>query len=273
MAQNPVLFAGIDWRWVWLVVAGFLAGVLNAVAGGGSILSFPAILGMGILPVQANATNTVAIWPGQLTSVAAYRRDVMRNLRIAWPMGVAGLIGGTGGAVILLHTPQQTFLHTVPWLILGASAIFAVSGPVSRWLARLNLARIQDAKAGHVHQPQRVPLFLATVVVSLYIGYFGAGSGFLLMTLLALFGYQDVHAINALKIVANLLANGMAFVIFVVEGQVVWRYCLAAMVAAAIGGYSSATLARRVPQSFLRGMVVVIGITIAAWFFWKNGRP
>lgn len=270
MAHNSWFFSNIDWRWVWLVTAAFLAGVLNAVAGGGTILSFPAILGMGVLPVQANATNTVAIWPGQLTSVAAYRRDVIRNLRIAWPMGVAGLIGGTCGALLLLNTSQRTFLHLIPWLILGASAIFAASGPVSRWLARLNSARLQEARAGHVHQPQLGPLFLSTMAVSFYIGYFGAGSGFLLMTLLALFGYQDIHAINALKIVANLMANGVAFLIFVVEGQVVWRYCIAAMLAAAIGGFSSATLARRVPQPILRGFVVVLGITIAAWFFWKS---
>lgn len=264
--------AGTDWRWLWLAFAGFTAGVLNAVAGGGSFLSFPAILGMGVLPVQANATNTVAIWPGQLTSVAAYRDDVRRNLRIAWPMGLAGLIGGTAGAVVLLNTPQRTFLHLVPWLLLVAASVFAISGPVTRRLAKLNLARMQDAQAGHVHRPQRVPLFLATIAVSFYIGYFGAGAGFLLITLLSLFGYQDIHAINALKVVANLLGNGVAFLIFVIDGQVVWRYCLAAMIAAAIGGYCSASLARRVPQPVLRALVVVIGVTMAAWFFWKNGR-
>ena len=103
------LAAGINWHWVWLVAAAFLAGVLNAVAGGGSFLSFPALLGMNMLPVQANATNTVAIWPGQLTSVAAYWPDVRKNLRAALLMGLAGLLGGTAGAVVLLNTPQKTF--------------------------------------------------------------------------------------------------------------------------------------------------------------------
>ncbi len=112
--------ATINWHWVWLVVAAFLAGVLNAVAGGGSFLSFPALLGMRILPVQANATNTVAIWPGQLTSVAAYWPDVRKNLRAAWLMGLAGLMGGTAGAVVLLNTPQKTFMRLVPWLLLFA---------------------------------------------------------------------------------------------------------------------------------------------------------
>jgi uncharacterized protein len=260
----------LTWRWIWLIVAAFLAGVLNAVAGGGSFLSFPAILGVGVLPVQANATNTVAIWPGQLTSIAAYRDDVRRNLRSAWLMGLAGLLGGTAGAVVLLNTPQMTFLHLVPWLLLGAASLFAISGPVSRWLERLRQARRERARAGEGHGPRRLPLFLATIAVSFYVGYFGAGAGFLFMTMLALFGYEDIHAINALKVVANLLANGIAFVIFVVDGQVVWRYCLAAMVAAAIGGYVSASLARRVPQPVLRGIVVAIGLGMAAWFFWKN---
>jgi uncharacterized membrane protein YfcA len=262
---------GFDWRWIRLVVAAFAAGVLNAVAGGGSFLSFPAVMGMGVLPVQANATNTVAVWPGQLTSVVAYWADVKDNLHIAWPMGAAGLIGGTVGSLVLLNTPQMTFLHLVPWLLLGSAGLFAVSGPVTRALSRLNLARMHDAVSGKVHEPRRAPLFFSTLIVSFYIGYFGAGSGFLLITLLALFGYQDIHTMNALKVVANVLANGVAFLIFVVKGQVVWRYCLASMVAAAIGGYFSASLARRVPQPVLRALVVVIGVVMAGWYFWRNG--
>jgi len=262
--------AAINWHWVWLVAAAFLAGVLNAVAGGGSFLSFPAMLGVGILPVQANATNTVAIWPGQLTSVAAYRDDVRKNLKAALLMGLAGLLGGTAGAIVLLNTPQETFLHLVPWLLLGAASTFAVSGPVSRALARLNRRRAEREVTSGTHAPRRLPLFAATMVVSFYVGYFGAGAGFLFMTLLALAGYRDIQAINALKVVANLLANGIAFVIFIADGQVVWRFCLAAMVAAGIGGYVSASLAKRVPQPVLRALVVVIGLSMAAWFFWRQ---
>jgi hypothetical protein len=261
------LSAAIDWRWVWLVVAAFLAGVLNAVAGGGSFLSFPAMLGVGILPVQANATNTVAIWPGQLTSIAAYWPDIRKNMSSARMMGLAGLLGGTAGALVLLNTPQKTFMHLVPWLLLGAASTFAVSGPVSRALARLNRKRAQREAAGEAHAPRRAPLFIATIMVSFYVGYFGAGAGFLFMTLLALFGYKDINEINALKVVANLLANGIAFVIFIADGQVVWRFCLAAMIAAGIGGYASASLGRRVPQPVLRALVVAIGLSMAAWFF------
>jgi uncharacterized protein len=282
MAHLHVLLAAVSWQWVWLVMGAFLAGVLNAVAGGGSFLSFPALLGMHIPPVQANATNTVAIWPGQLTSVAAYWKDVCRNRSSAWLLGPAGLVGGTVGALVLLNTPQRTFLHLVPWLLLVAASTFAVSGPVSRALERLNARRARRAaesapgsetdvttsgSKGDAPRPRRAPLFVAAVVVSFYVGYFGAGSGFLFMTLLALFGFRDLNAVNALKVLTNLLANGIAFVIFIAAGQVVWRYCLAAMVAAGIGGYASASLAHKMPQPVLRGLVVVIGLGMAGWFF------
>jgi len=265
MAAFSNFFHLVDWRWLWLSVAAFLAGVLNAVAGGGSFLLFPAMLGMKMLPVQANATNTVALWPGQLTSIAAYRDDIRKNLRLAIPMGIAGFIGGTAGAVVLLNTPQMTFLHLVPWLLLIAAVIFAASGPVSRWLEHRKARR-----SGEPHPPRRLPVFLLTIVVCFYIGYFGAGAGFLIITLLSLFGFQDLNEINALKVVSTTMANGIAFLIFVFDGQVVWRYCLLAMVTCAVGGYTSARFARMVPQAVLRGLVVFIGLGMAAWFFWRN---
>jgi len=265
MTPLSSLLHAIDWHWLWLSVAAFLAGVLNAVAGGGSFLLFPAMLGMKMLPVQANATNTVALWPGQLTSIAAYRSDIRRNRRLAWPMGFAGLLGGTAGALVLLNTPQLTFLHLVPWLLLVAASIFALTGPVTRWLAR------RKAAVGGDKRPLQLrTVFLSTIVVCFYIGYFGAGAGFLLITLLSLFGFEDLNEINALKVVATTMANGVAFLIFVIGRQVEWRYCLLAMVTCAIGGYSSARLARKVPQPILRGLVVAIGLGMAAWFFWRN---
>ena len=255
----------IDLHWLWLAVAAFLAGVLNAVAGGGSFLLFPAMLGMKMLPVQANATNTVALWPGQVTSIAAYWQDIRKNRRLAWPMGLAGFLGGTAGAIVLLNTPQTTFLHLVPWLLLVAASIFAATGPVSRWLARRKLAA-----GGPAHRPKLILVFLSTIFVCFYIGYFGAGAGFLLITLLSLYGFQDLNEINALKVVATTMANGMAFVIFVVSRQVEWRYCLLAMLTCAIGGYTSARFARRIPQPVLRGVVIAIGFGMDAWFFWRN---
>ncbi len=273
MIQIPGLPSYMDWHWLWLTLAAFLAGVLNAVAGGGSFLLFPAMLGMKMLPIQANATNTVALWPGQLTSIAAYRSDIRKNLRVALPMALAGLIGGTGGAVVLLHTPQRTFLHLVPWLLLVAASIFAATGPVARWLDRRRIRLIVDERgpsADQTHAPRRLPVFLCTIMVCFYIGYFGAGAGFLIITLLSLLGYQDLHEINALKVVSTSMANGMAFILFVFNGQVVWRYCLLAMFTCAIGGYTSASMAKSIPQPMLRGLVVAIGLGMAAWFFVKN---
>ncbi|UWZ84511.1 sulfite exporter TauE/SafE family protein [Occallatibacter riparius] len=264
-AAHPIF----HWRSVWLIIAAFIAGVLNAVAGGGSFLSFPALLGTGIQPVQANATNTVALWPGQITSIAAYWEDVRKNMRLVYPMGLAGLIGGTGGAIVLLITPQTTFMKLVPWLLLIAATIFALSRPITRWLDRRAVARHQ--RAGTEPQPPRRRLvFLCTVVVCFYIGYFGAGAGFLIITLLSVFGVEDMNEINALKVVSTSMANGVAFLIFVVSGNVEWRYCLMAMVACAIGGYTSARFARLVPQQVLRAMVIVIGFGMAAWFFWTT---
>ena len=265
MFHFPGLPSFMDWHWLWLTVAAFIAGVLNAVAGGGSFLLFPAMLSMKMLPVQANATNTVALWPGQLTSIAAYRDDIRKNLRLAIPLALAGLLGGTAGAVVLLNTPQTTFLHLVPWLLLVAASIFAATGPVSRWLERRKFTSPISSRP-----PRRLPVFIATVFVCFYIGYFGAGAGFLMITLLSLFGYQNLNEINALKVVSTTAANGIAFLIFVFEGQVVWRYCLLAMVTCAIGGYTSARFARMIPQSVLRGLVVFIGLAMAAWFFWRN---
>ena len=267
LAAQPL----VHWQSVWLVIAAFLAGVLNAVAGGGSFLLFPAMLGTGMLPVHANASNTVALWPGQLTSIAAYRDDMRKHLRLALLMGLAGLIGGTAGALVLLNTPQRTFMALVPWLLLIAATIFALSRPITRWLEHHQAVR--HARTGTASAPRRThrfALFFSSIFVCFYIGYFGAGAGFVLITLLSLFGFEDLNEINALKVVATTMANGIAFVIFVVNGQVEWRFCLLAMVTCAVGGYSSARFARMLPQSVLRTTVIVIGFGMAAWFFWKN---
>src|SRR6201992_278108 len=127
---------GSHWQHAWLIFASFLAGVLNAMAGGGSFLSFPALLGVGVLPIQADATNTVALWAGQFTSIAGYWQDLKANLLLVLPVCSAALLGGVSGAIVLLRTGQATFLALVPWLLLLASGLFAASGPVSRWLQR-----------------------------------------------------------------------------------------------------------------------------------------
>uniref|UniRef100_E6Q066 Putative permease n=1 Tax=mine drainage metagenome TaxID=410659 RepID=E6Q066_9ZZZZ len=258
----------VDWRLPWVVVAAFLAGTLNAVAGGGSFLSFPAMLSVGLGPIQANATNTVALWPGQLTSIAGYWPEVQKHKRLAVKMGAAGLVGGTAGAIVLLNTPAMTFMKLVPWLLLVAALIFAFSGPVTKWLQKRAKAGLQDA---HSHKHRRYwPLVVMTAFVCFYIGYFGAGAGFLIISMLSLFGFDDLNQMNAMKVVSTTMANGVACILFAFSGKVEWRYCLAAMVTCGVGGYLSSRLAKRLNQQFLRGMVVMIGLTMAAYFFWKT---
>lgn len=247
---------------VWLVLASLIAGVMNAMAGGGSFISFPAMLAVGVPPIQANATNTVALWPGQLTSLWALRTDVRRDLLLA--VALASVAGGLTGAVVLLGTRQLTFMRLVPWLLLLASLIFGVSGPVSLWLRRRSAAPHQQ------RTPALLPLLLTLLPICFYIGYFGAGGGFLVMSVLALFGVDDMRSLNALKVTAACLSNLTAILTFVVRGAIVWKYCLISMVLAAAGGYAGALFARRMNPAVLRAVVVVTGCVVAAYFFWRQ---
>ena len=243
---------------------------MNAMAGGGSFVSFPAMLGVGVPPIEANATNTVALWPGQLTSLAALRGDVRRDL-LALVVGTS-VVGGVFGAEVLLHTRQVTFLRLIPWLLLTGALIFGVSGPVSRWLHN----RAQAAGIEQQSQPQPQPpinqfaLFFALLPVCFYIGYFGAGGGFLIMTVLALFGMQDMHQLNAMKVVAACASNLCAIVTFVVSRRVVWHDCLVAMIAAGVGGLVGAHYAKQMNPAVLRAVVVGSGVVVAVYFFWRH---
>ncbi len=255
----------------WLCTASFLAGLLNSVAGGGSFLSFPALLGLGVPPIQANATNTVALWPGQFTSIAAYRRDLGQNRHLVLPLAGAAAVGGVGGGVTLLHTGQRTFLHLVPWLLLAAASLFAVATPLSQWIQRRGRGKAVSLPPEAAVRTSLWPLLLSTTFVTLYIGYFGAGAGFLIMSLLALFGIENVNQINALKVITTTVANGVAVLLFIVERQVLWQHCLLMMVTGAIGGYAGGRSARRLNPRLMRVIVTVLGFAMAGYFFWRNG--
>lgn len=251
-------------HYIWLVAASTIAGVMNAMAGGGSFLSFPAMLGMGVPPVQANATNTVALWPGQLTSLATLRGDVRRDLLPT--VAATCVLGGVTGAEVLLHTRQRTFLYMIPWLILGGTLIFGLSGPLSKWLRR---------RTEHSHSERRIPLLLLGLLlfpVCFYIGYFGAGGGFLVMTILALLGMESMHAMNAMKVVTATLSNLCAIITFVVRGAVVWHYCIVSMAFAALGGWIGARFAKRMDGDVLRRVVVATGCVVAGYFFWREAH-
>jgi uncharacterized membrane protein YfcA len=256
----------------WVILASFLAGSLNAVAGGGSFLSFPAMLSVGLGPIQANATNTVAPWPGQLTSIAGYWDEVRKHRSLALKMALAGLLGGSVGAIILLNTPAQTFLNLVPWLLLFAALIFALSSPAMKLIQRVKGGTTQpgdpDGESGR--KGNHWPLVSVTTLVCVYLGYFGAGAGFLIISLLSVFGFQDLNEMNAMKVVSTTMANGVACILFAFSGKVEWRYCLAAMVTCAVGGYLAARVSQRLDPRFLRGLVVAVGLGMAAYFFWRN---
>jgi uncharacterized membrane protein YfcA len=256
-------------QYLWLYAAAFIAGSLNAIAGGGSFVSFPAMLGLGVLPIPANATNTVALWPGQLTSIAGYRDDLRMNHRLLIPVVSASLAGGLVGAITLLHTAQGTFLKLVPWLLLMAALLFAASGPIAK---RIAASAVEGGHRDRSFSSAKalIPLWIAIAFVCVYIGYFGAGAGFLIMSVLAIFGIQNVRHINALKVVSTTMANGIAVVTFIIGRQIIWRDCLVMMLTAALGGYAGARYSRRLNPVFMRAFVVVLGLGMSAYFFWKQ---
>lgn len=256
----PSLSAHVPY--LWLVIASLIAGGINAMASGGSIVSFPAMLGIGVPPIQANATNTVALWPGQIASTWALRKDLRRDLLTV--VAVASVLGGTGGAYVLLHTGQRTFMRLVPWLLLTASLLFWASGPVSRWLRR------RSSTPDVPRNPARLSLFFALLPICFYIGYFGAGSGFLLMSVFTFYGVEDVQVANSLKVFGAGFSNLCAVSAFIYGGAIVWHYCIVSMLAAGIGGYSGAQYARRMNGDALRSLVVVTGCAMAAYFFWRQ---
>ncbi len=263
--QNSAIHA-VNWRLVWITVVAFVAGMMNAVAGGGSLLSFPAMLGIGLGPIEANATNTLALWPGQFASIAGYWGEIRKLKSMAVWMGLAGLSGGAIGATLLLRTPAGIFMKLVPWLLLTAALIFAFSGP---WQRHFQQRKQAHSVTAHPSDHAFGMVFL-TMLICFYIGYFGAGAGFLLIAMMTLFGLEDLHQMNALKVVATTMANGVACLLFILGGKVVWQYCLAAMITCAMGGYVASRSAKRLNPRMLRSMVVVLGFVLAAYFFWKS---
>lgn len=244
----------------------FWAGALNSVAGGGSFFSFPTLVGLGLPPVNANATNTVALWPGQLAAMVALRRELRSIQKLLVPAMICAAVGGFGGARTLLFTKQGTFLKMVPWLLLFATILFAVSGPARKWLERGRLAGPANGN-GRTRMPPGLLFWLT--MVCFYIGYFGAGAGFLLFAIFSLFGFTNFHELNALKILCNLVANGIAVATFVVAHAVYWKECLIMLLLAAAGGYFGAAYSRKLDPKILRTVVIVAGFSVSAYFFWK----
>ena len=208
-----------------LFLAALLAGAINAVAGGGSFVSFPTLMFIGVPAKFANATNTVALWPGQVASIGAYRRQFAKlSWRMMAPLLVTCVIGGIGGAWVLLKTPTTTFVWLVPWLILSATIIFMMSGRVTRWV------RGRTASNEH-HQFSTGRAVVFQLVIAFYIGYFGAGAGILILAMLALLGMDEIHSMNALKALLTTISNGVAMLMFVFSNAVYWPEAILMIVA------------------------------------------
>jgi hypothetical protein len=251
---------------LWLPVASSFAGALNTVAGGGSFLSLPALLnamkGTGAGSVSVQATNNVALWPGQLTSAIAYRDDLKRHAKRLLPLSISSLAGGLAGAWLLLITPNSRFLYLLPWLLLFAAVMFVLCEPLGRWLQTRRDAHRLDFW-----------LIVGMAVVSCYVGYFGAGGGFLVMALFGICGVTNIHEVNALKVVTAMVSIGIAVFWFIYNGRVVWVYCWQMAILAGIGGYVAARYSKRINHKIMRRFVAGIGFMTAAYFFWHAYGP
>lgn len=248
----------------WLVLlAGFLAAVMNSVAGGGTMLTFPALLAAGLPPIGANTTSTVALYFGQPGSVWAFRKRLTEVKSWILPLSIVSLIGGLIGAWLLLALPESVFNVAVPWLLLLATLLFLLNEPISRHL-RKNAALQKD-------DPQLPKWGLAFQTgVAIYGGYFGAGIGIMMLAGLGLLGLRDVNRMNALKALLGLLCNTAAVIWFVSAGAVNWRLA-AFLLAGSIPGYFFGShFAQRIPARVVRLIVAAIGFAIAAHLFWKQ---
>jgi len=247
--------------YLFLFVAGVLGGALNAVAGGGSFVAFPALMFAGVPPISANATNAVALWVGVTASTGAYRKHLDISRRVMLPLAVTSVIGGIAGAFLLLRTPANTFLHVLPWLMLGATLLFVFGGRLAR-----------GSKSGLAHDASTTAIAVAAIfelVVAVYGGYFGGGVGIMNLAMLAVLGMTDIHAMNALKVVLGGLINGVATVTFILARAVAWKAGAIMTAGAIVGGYFGAHYAQKLPQAWIRAFVIVVGTGMTVYFFWK----
>ena len=244
---------------IFLFAAGALGGALNAVAGGGSFFAFPALLFTGVGAVAANATNTLALWVGVTASGRAYRKHLNISRRVMIPLIAAGIVGGLLGALLLIRTPAQTFLRVLPWLLLGATLLFGFGKHLT--------GRIS---AGISHESSNAAVAGASIfelLVAIYGGYFGGGIGIMNLAMLAAVGMTDMHAMNALKAVLGGVINGVATLTFIASGAIAWKQGIMLTLGALVGGYFAAHYSQRLPQSWIRAFVILVGSAMTVYFF------
>lgn len=237
-------------------LAAFIAGAINSVAGGGTLVSFPSLVWVGLPSTIANATSTVAIWPGSLGGVWGYRRDLKGLPTATYALIVPSLIGGIIGAVLLVLTPTDVFDRLIPLLILFATLLFMLQEPVQRVIKT----------TGKAHAGSKSWLIGALAfqfLVSVYGGYFGAGIGILMLAAFGIMGFTDIHQMNGLKNFLALCINGVAAVYFIYNGMVSWPHAAVMAVGAIAGGIWGAGFARRIGPKGVRKIVIVVGFTMA----------
>jgi len=244
---------------ILLFAVALCAGAINSVAGGGSFLTLPMLLFAGITPVIANATSTLALWPGSLSAAVAYRRE-LRATPVKWLvlLCAVSIIGGFVGAVLLVLTSDTSFLRLLPWLMLVAAVTFSFGGRLRRTPA--------SPREMHAHGSMVVVAVLQ-FLLSIYGGYFGGGMGIMMLATFAIAGMTDIHEMNALKTLLGVAINGLALITFVVKGAIAWGPGLVMIAGAIVGGYFGATIARKTDPKWVRLLVTVIAWTMTTYFF------
>lgn len=240
--------------------AALLAGALNSVAGGGTFFSFPALLAVGVPPVAANASNSVALWPASVSGAWAYRHELARYKRYLIPMGIVSFIGGVGGGLLLLSTKDATFARLIPWLLLFATILFAFSNKLG--------VLLRGAKA--LEPKNSAGTLAGQAVVSVYGGFFGAGMGIMMLASLAMSGHDDVHEINAIKNLLSAVIYSVTVTTFVIAGAVSWPHTLIMLGTATVGGYLGASVARKIPALWLRRFIITVGLILTVFYFYKT---
>ncbi|HKV92483.1 MAG TPA: sulfite exporter TauE/SafE family protein [Candidatus Angelobacter sp.] len=248
---------------ILLFCAALLGGAVNSVAGGGGFIAFPALLFTGVPSINANATNTVALWPGTLASTGAYRKALSVDLlKSILPLIVITFLGSILGSTLLLKTRQSTFDRMVPWLLLGATVLFSFGGKVTAWIKR------HHTESGPT--VRRIAAITALqLCVAIYIGYFGAGVGIVMLALLSMMGMENIHSMNGLKTLLATCGNAVAVVVFIVARAVFWPQALLMVVGAALGGYAGAWFAQKMDPKSVRYVVIAIGYSMTTYFFWR----
>ena len=246
-----------------LFCTGVIAGTLNAVAGGGSFISFPSMLFTGVPPVEANASNTVALWPGLAMSVASYWDHLNVPRRLLLPLVITSVFGGFAGALLLVKTPQRTFLHLIPWLLLGATVLFMFGNRL-----RAMVGKTDQRNAGEgTSWPAIAWACLLQLAVGTYGGYFGAGIGFVMLGMMTLLRMREIHVMNALRITLAAVINAVAVVTFIASGAVLWGQCLVMMTGALSGGWFGAQYAQKADPRKVRWFIIALGLALSAYFF------